>query len=191
LEFVQILKNETDGDLRFLNKITALGIENVGFSSFYNRVADNLHESFWEDRPTTTLQIFDNKKENIRIQIMGTSEELYEYPKEGKPTLLAYLLDTETAAEAVAKLQSLIGEGENLTKEICDLLKAELEKKYLHNTVEPIPEPTSAPPAWVLPTAICGGAVVLAAAVAVPTVILRRKKRQAAVADTPAEEENA
>ena len=188
-EAEQILKNETDGDLRFMNEVTKFGIENVGFGSFYDRVADDLHESFWEDRPVTTLQIFDSKNEKIRIYVMGISEELYEYPKEGKQTLLAYLLDAGTTVEAVAKLQSLIGEDGSLTAEMCDLLKTELEKEYSSLAVEPLPAAPT--PAWILPTAICGGAVVLACAATATAVFIRRKKRGAAVADAPAEEENA
>ena len=62
------------------------------------------------------------------------------------------------------------------------------------SVIEPEPKPTPEPeptPAWVLPTAICGGAVVLAGAVTATAVVIRRKKRGAAVADAPAEEENA
>jgi hypothetical protein len=113
---------------------------------------------------------------NFFVLIHGESESISNYPKYGKRTLLSDLLDTTTTVEAAAKLQSIVDEY-GMTKEAGKLIKAELEIGYT--------------PAWVLPTAICGGAVVLAAAVAVPAVILRRKKRGAAVADTPAEEENA
>ena len=89
------------------------------------------------------------------------------------------MLDTTTTIEAAAKLQSIVDEY-GMTKEAGELIKAELEKEY--------PSPT---PAWVLPTAICGGVVVLAGAATATAVVIRRKKRGAAVADVPAEEENA
>jgi hypothetical protein len=110
------------------------------------------------------------------IVVRGSKSGLHEYPKNGKRTLLSDLLDTKTTIKAAEKLQRIVDE-HGFTEEACNLIKAELEKEYT--------------PAWVLPTAICGGAVVLATAVAIPTVILRCKKRGAAVADTPAEEENA
>ena len=172
-EAERFLQNDADGDLRSMD-VTSILLRKIGLASY-------------EQGKLSTLQVFENNSLQ-RIYVIGTEKELYDYPQDGKPTLLSYLLNAETTVEAAARLQSLIGE--DLTSETCDLLKAELEKEYLPDKVEPVPEPVTTP-AWVLPTAICGGAVVLAAAVAVPTVIIRRKKRGAAVTDTPAEEEMA
>jgi hypothetical protein len=88
-----------------------------------------------------------------------TSIKAQEYPSDEKHTLMARLLNPETASDAI------------------DELRARLNGTY----VEP----------WVLPTAICGGAVVLAGAATATAVAIRRKKRKVAVADTPAEEETA
>ena len=172
-EAERFLQNDADGDLRSMD-VTSILLRKIGLASY-------------EQGKLSTLQVFENNSLQ-RIYVIGTEKELYDYPQDGKPTLLSYFLNAETTAEAAARLQSLIGE--DLTSETCDLLKAELEKEYFPDKVEPVPEPVPTP-AWVVPTAICGGAVVLAGVSTAIVFGVRRKKRKAATADTPAEEETA
>jgi hypothetical protein len=186
-EIVQILSQELDGDLRFMNAKSQLYIGNVHLLSAP-------YEGDLEPFQLGQLRAIEITGSNGRYIIITVDQtKLYEYPTEGKQTLISNLLDTKTTMEVVAHLQNLISEDDNLTAETCDMLKMELEKEYLSAAVEP--DPTPAPiPAWILPTAICGGAVVLAGAATATAVVIRRKKRKAAACDNgaaPTEEKNA
>jgi hypothetical protein len=164
----QIREQNPDGDLRFI-AVGCIRVGDIRLSTLINMD----HPESTLDGQLNSVALY-GEKDHIRIFV-----KLYEYPEDGKRTLFSDLLDTDTTMIAIDKLQSIIDE-HGITEETCDLIKAELEKEYT--------------PAWVLPTAICGGAVVFATAVAVLATALSRKKRKAAAAaaaDTPAEEENA
>ena len=174
-EVEQMLKGEKDGDLRYIDTMSGSGLS-IGKVKFIISPSIISPGDSYPADACLKICIEDDKDGKKYFIIGGDKKYLCDYPKDGKRTLLSELLDTETAVEAAAKLQRIVDE-HGFTKEACDLIKAELEKEYT--------------PAWVLPTAICGGVVVLAGAAPATAVIIRRKKRKAAVADTPAEEERA
>jgi hypothetical protein len=153
----RVLRQEKDDDLRSKDQIQDL----LFFEDVYLGYIDI------PDKSPSLHGIVLQCEDRLCIKITGRGEsELNQYPKDGKRTLISDLLDTNTTMIAIDKLQSIVDEY-GITEGACDIIKAELEKEY-----PPLPTP-----AWVLPTAICGGAVVLAAAVAIPTVIIHRKKR--------------
>ena len=175
-DITQIREQNPDGDLRYMES-APIRVGQVYLC--FVPLADSSTLQILPGQIYGSLNTIDLRGDDAKITIYAN---LYEYPEDGKRTLFSDLLDTNTTMIAIHKLQSIIDEY-GITEEACDIIKAELEKEY-----SPLPPPT---PAWVLPTAICGGVVVLAGAVTATAVVIRRKKRGAAAADTPAEEENA
>ena len=161
------LKEEKDGDLRFVDREKYLSRLYIGNNIILKSQWVPQQSDFQYGMLTSIVVIGDSEY----ISIYSTPEILYNYPKSGKRTLFSDLLNTKTTLKAVKKLESIVDE-HGFTQEACDLIKAELEKEYT--------------PAWVLPTAICGGVVVLAGVSAAITLIIR-KKRRAAVVEASAE----
>ena len=104
---------------------------------------------------------------SFSISASDQSTALCDYPIDQEQTLLARLLNAETAHDAVDELNACIENGPAFTAA------------------------RFSAPAWVLPPFIGGGVVVLAAAATVTVIIIRRKKRKTVVVDAPTEEETA